>query len=69
MKREIPPVVALIVIVVVVAIAGFLYARKWFEGPKRVSGTPPPGVNLAPPPPGQSGAPMALPPAPGGYGR
>ena len=69
MKREIPPWVAVLVIVVVLAIAGFFYAREWFAGPKRVSGTPPPGVNLAPPPPGQSGMPMAPPPPAGGYGR
>ncbi len=50
MKREIPPGLAIAVIVIVLVIAGFLYARHWFSGPKRISGTPPPGVNLAPPP-------------------
>jgi hypothetical protein len=40
MKREIPPWVAVLVIVVVIAIAGFFYARQWFEGPKRISGNP-----------------------------
>jgi len=69
MKREIPPWVAVLVIVVVLAIAGFFYARQWFEGPKRISGTPPPGVNLAPPMPGQSRTPSAAPSPPGGYGR
>ncbi|MEJ5253588.1 MAG: hypothetical protein HPY54_16665 [Chthonomonadetes bacterium] len=68
MKREIPPAVAVLVIVIVLAIAGFFYARQWFAGPKRISGTPPPGVNLAPPGPGQTQAPMAPPPSPG-YGR
>jgi len=69
MKREIPPWVAVLVIVVVLAIAGFFYARQWLEGPKRISGTPPPGVNLAPPMLGQSRTPSAAPPPPGGYGR
>jgi len=68
MKREIPPGLAIAVIVIVLVIAGFFYVRHWFSGPKRISGTPPPGVNLAPPPPGQSRTPMALPPSPG-YGR
>ncbi|MCS6829042.1 MAG: hypothetical protein NZ749_00195 [bacterium] len=68
MKREVPPIVAIAVIVVAVAIAAFFYARHWFSGPQRISGTPPPGVNLAPPAPGQSQSPMAPPPSPG-YGR
>ncbi|MGQ9488981.1 MAG: hypothetical protein ACUVTY_15415 [Armatimonadota bacterium] len=68
MKREIPPAVAILVIVIVVAIAGFFYIRQWLAGPKRISGSPPPGVNLAPPAPGQSQMPMAPPSSPG-YGR
>lgn len=68
MKREIPPGLAIAVIVIVIAIVGFFYVRHWFSGPKRISGTPPPGINLAPPAPGQSQMPMAPPPGPG-YGR
>lgn len=82
MKREIPPAVAILIIVVVLVVAGFFYARHWFSGPKEISGTPPPEVNLAPPghlsqtpmmPPSQRGAgqpqaPMTPPPPPG-YGR
>lgn len=69
MKREISPAVAIIVILLVVAIAGFFYARTWFAGPKRISGTPPPGINLAPPTPGQSGVPMVPSSTPGGQDR
>ncbi|GIV20786.1 MAG: hypothetical protein KatS3mg023_2537 [Armatimonadota bacterium] len=68
MKREIPPGLAIAVIVIALVVAGFFYVRHWFSGPKRISGTPPPGINLAPPPPGQSQMPMASPPPPG-YGR
>lgn len=70
MKHEISPTVAIIIIVAVVVIVGFLYARTWFEGPKRISGTPPSGVNIAPSLSGQQNAPMMPPPPPqSGYGR
>ncbi|MDW8291321.1 MAG: hypothetical protein RMM06_11410 [Armatimonadota bacterium] len=65
MKREIPPALAVVAILIVLAVVGFFYARHWFSGPKRVSGTPPPGVNLAPPPPGLWGMPWPPPPPPG----
>lgn len=79
MKREIPPAVAILVIVVVLVVAGFFYARHWFSGPKEISGTPPPEVDLAPPgyrsptpmaPPSQPGYGQTQAPiAPPGYGR
>ncbi|MCS6829812.1 MAG: hypothetical protein NZ749_04125 [bacterium] len=68
MKREIPPAVAILVIVAVLAIAGFFYVRHWSAGPKRISGTPPPEAVLAPPSSGQPQMPTAPPPPPG-YGR